>query len=145
MPPVHWPFEHVVPVVQEAPSSHAAPLLVGVPPVHTPAEHVVLAVHGLPSSHAAPSFPGADVQVLLSSSQAATKQPPGAGHCSGGPPLQAPSWQVSPSVQKSPSSQAKPLFFGMSLHPTLGTHAPTPQSVSRKMQFTGGPDRKRVV
>src|SRR5262245_48030282 len=58
---VHTPPEHVVPIVQPLPSSHAAPLFAGAPPVHWPPLHVSPEVQRLPSSHATPLLPGAVV------------------------------------------------------------------------------------
>ena len=111
----------------------------GFDPVQLPVWQLSLCVQALPSLQAAPFAVAGFEQVPVLRSQV-----PARWHWSlavqttGVPPVQAPTWQVSPCVQALPSLQAAPFAFaGFEQVPVLRSQVPARWHWSLAVQATG--------
>ena len=98
-------------------------------PTQFPLVQVPLTMHRSVGVQAAPLLAAIDEQVWLPSSQVTSSQGPAPMPQSlGGPPTQAPAWQVSPAVQNTPSSHSVPSTSATTTHsPTVPGWLPSLQ------------------
>jgi hypothetical protein len=96
------------------------------PPTHTPAWHLSSRVQALPSLQDAPLPSGTNTHPLEGLHESAVQAMPSLQR-SGVPAVQAPPWQLSPTVQAFPSVQPVPAGSGVNVQPLAGAQLSTVQ------------------